>query len=548
MKTKLPFGGAFASALLVAGAAHAQVSITGPSTASTPYAVGLNPAVKVYSVATVDNTGAAADDTFTRIGGGSYSMVGIADGLGALDNNNGTFSIFMNHELVNTAGATRDHGSTGSFVSKWNINTNTLAVVSAGDLIQNVNLWNGTGYTTYNAGNPIPNVANAISRLCSADLPEVSAFSYGGLGTTERIFMNGEEKGAEGRAFAHILTGTNAGTSYELPYLGKFSWENSMASPFAQNKTIVMGTDDTTPGQVYMYVGTKTSSGSEIERAGLTNGVLYGVVANGLASEDRTTGVGGASVAFTMTNLGDVSAKTGATLQAESVTAGITQFLRPEDGAWDTQSNNKFYFVTTDRVDEIKAGVDSGDAGTAVDQIGRSRLWSMTFSDIANPENGGTIQMLLDGTEAGQMFDNMTVDSVGNVILQEDVGGYAHNGKVWSYNPATDALTLLIQHDAARFGEIQTGSAVLAATSPYTNDEEFSGVIDITSIMQGSSLYDANTANRWYAMVDQAHYSTGISAAQVEGGQLLIFSTPEPSRGVLMLLGLGALVARRRRK
>jgi hypothetical protein len=35
-----------------------------------------------------------------------------------------------------------------------------------------------------------------------------------------------------------------------------------------------MATDDSTPGQVYMHVGTKTDTGNEVQRAGLANGKL----------------------------------------------------------------------------------------------------------------------------------------------------------------------------------------------------------------------------------------------------------------------------------
>ena len=73
--------------------------------------------------------------------------------------------------------------------------------------------------------------------------------------------MDGEEvtndpiTGNGGRAFAHIVTGPGAGISYELPYLGEFAWENAVASPYEQDKTIVIGMDDSTPGQVYVYIG-----------------------------------------------------------------------------------------------------------------------------------------------------------------------------------------------------------------------------------------------------------------------------------------------------
>jgi hypothetical protein len=44
---------------------------------------------------------------------------------------------------------------------------------------------------------------------------------------------------------------STTGISYELPSLGKFAWENSVASPYEQVKTIAVGMDDSTPGQVF---------------------------------------------------------------------------------------------------------------------------------------------------------------------------------------------------------------------------------------------------------------------------------------------------------
>jgi hypothetical protein len=59
---------------------------------------------------------------------GGYRMVGIPDGLGAFDNGDGTFTLLMNHELGNTAGITRAHGSVGAFVSEWVVDKTTLQV------------------------------------------------------------------------------------------------------------------------------------------------------------------------------------------------------------------------------------------------------------------------------------------------------------------------------------------------------------------------------------------------------------------------------------
>ncbi|MEJ7680251.1 MAG: hypothetical protein WKG06_20835 [Segetibacter sp.] len=177
-------------------------------------------------------------------------MVGIPDGLGAFDNGDSTFTLMMNHELTNTAGILRAHDSARAFVSKWIINKSNLRVMNGSDLIQKVYVWDTVTHSFMKR-------STAFSRFCSTDLPPVSAFynSTSALGTQERIFMNGEENGMEGRAVGHIVTGTEAGTSYELPYLGKFAWENSVACPTLSDKTVVAGMDDGPGGQVYLYIG-----------------------------------------------------------------------------------------------------------------------------------------------------------------------------------------------------------------------------------------------------------------------------------------------------
>ena len=68
---------------------------------------------------------------------------------------------------------------------------------------------------------------------------------------------------------------------------------------------------------------------------------------------------------------------------------------------------------------------------------------------------------MLDGTEAGNMFDNMTINQRGHILLQEDVGNQRHLGKIFQYNIASDTLTEVARHDAARFGDFNrpaTGS------------------------------------------------------------------------------------------
>jgi hypothetical protein len=342
--------------------------------------------------------------------------------------------------------------------------------------------------------------------------------------------MHGEE-GGSGWQQATVVTGSDAGKSYQL---GKFNlttnnsgltgigaWENALANPFAQDKTIVIGNNDGGTGimtnSVAVYVGTKQSTGSEVDKAGLTNGTLKFVNIAGMAVEG-STGRGNTVLPATPAP--------GAAFTLSATTS--TTFLRPEDGAWDPANPSKYYFVTTDRYDNAKDGLSGAN--------GYSRLWRLNFTDITNPDLGGTTDLLLDGTEAGQMFDNMTIDGNGNIILEEDVGGNAHNGKIWTYNPTNDSLTALVMHDPAKFGDIGVAATV-------TNDEEGSGIIDITKIITGT---DAGGV-RYYLTSDQIHSANGTPGV-VENGQLLVIATPEPGRAMLLVAGLGAMALRRRRK
>jgi len=520
----------------LAAPAFAQ-TIQGPSSSETPYYVNVPSNVEIISLLTV------GDSVNTKPNGmDPYRMVGIPDGLGAFDNNDGTITVVMNHELASNRGIVRQNGATGGFVSQWIIRKSDLAVLHGGDLVKEQMTWNPSTMS-FVAG------PSAMNRLCSADLPEVSAFYNGksGKGYTGRIFMNGEESGNEGRAFAHIVTGPGAGISYELPSLGRFSWENSIASPYEQDKTVVIGLDDSTPGQVYVYIGEKQSTGSEIEKAGLHGGSLYGIKVAGFPREDvasaatRTAGIP-SGTRFALHNFGDVRTTTGAALQSASVAAEVTEFLRPEDGAWDVRNPNVFYFVTTDRFDQTKDGSGA--------TIARSRLHRLTFDDIRNPAAGGKIDMLIDGTGPGQMFDNMTVDSDGNILLQEDPGNQAHAAKIWKYFPARNELMLLAKSDPARYGA-REGGVITPATAPFTADEESSGIIEVTSLfLAGGKDNDEGKRGdegrrgddrdgkgprwmkkdkRYYLGVVQAHYPHP-DAELVEGGQLFLMGVPKTSR------------------
>jgi autotransporter-associated beta strand protein len=532
-----------ARSFLVAAAAtvslSAQSLITGPSSSQTPYLTPTAPGWSSTSILTVGDA----------IGG--YQMVGIPDGLGAFDNGNGTMTVLANHELGNTSGTVRGHGAIGAFVSKWVINTSTWQVISGGDLVTsaaNQMMWNGTTWAQ-------PSTPYAIARLCSADLPKAAAFwdASTSFGYDGRIFMNGEETGVEGKAFAWIVTGTDAGKMYELPHLGKNSWENALArssygvSPGAANllQTAVALTDDTTPGEVFLYLGTKTNSGNAVQRAGLTNGQMYGIKVNtttsgytGAVTLENATGINGTFLLAPIFTNSTIAAKTGAEFQTAATAAGTTQFARPEDAHW--LDHDSLLFATT---------------GATVNSIVvSSKIYQLDFnSDATNGilTTGGNINVVvnaanmtgLDGAKAST-FDNLTVGEDGKLYIQEDPGANAYVAKHWvvDLSQSTQALrestaVQIFESDRSRFS---TGAAQF-----QTIDEEHSGIIDITSIVN-----DGITGSKWFLVATQNHATaTGASAATlVEGGQFIALNYKVGSNSGLVgnLLTLdngGAIVA-----
>ena len=489
--------GVLAAAVAAAAAFASQGAQTGPSSSASPYALGSEPGVVTKSILTV------GDSVNLKPDGTPYRMVGIPDGLGAFDNGNGTFTLLMNHELGSTQGIVRAHGARGSFVSKWTIEKGSLRVLHGEDQIEDLWVWNGsTWQVSSNDGAP-----TRLNRLCSADLPPVSAFynAATGNGFDGLLYMNGEEGGTQGRPFGHVV---DTGQTFELtPWLGNISFENVVAHPDTGDATVVVNLDDgdaTVGQQVYLYAGTKRSAGNPVQKAGLVGGHLFGLKVLGAPQSEyqKTDWEVGDEFAVQFV---DVSAHAGnaAQLEADSQAGGVTNFQRPEDGAWDPQSPSDFYFVTTSSFGPLPGE----------NRTGETRLWRLRLPDPSDPSAGGRITLLVSGPVGAsgdanapgpQMFDNMTVDR-GKVIMVEDVGNQPYLGGAWVYDISSGNLTRVARHDPDRF--------VQGAPGFLTQDEEMSGIIPAPFLGAGKYLVDI-----------QAHYN--ITGELVQGGQLLELKLP----------------------
>lgn len=491
---------ALAAALATCLSSWAQ---QGPSTAVDPYVISHLPGVEIKSILTVDD-----GESVPKTGGGTTRLVGIPDGIGAYDGadvgESGFFYLLVNHEINRTQGTVRDHGSIGSFVSKWKIDKSTHEVVEGDDLIKEFYEWND-GTSSYDVVTP---GTFSFSRMCSADLPPVTAlFNSGtGLGSTEIIYLNGEEN-SDGRAFAHVVTGDDAGKSYHLSHMGFSAFENVLASPFEQDTTVVILTDDESNGEVYVYVGAKQSTGTEPEKAGLVGGNLYALAVDGKPYERANVIANeiGLVEDFSLKLIGSPGDRP--VDESDTETRGMTpetsQSLKmggPEDGAWDTRPGmeNVFYFAT------------KGTGSNGLNAV--TRIWKLEFNDISDPSAGGVMTLLQDGpaNRLGSL-DNMDfeiIDGRAKLYIQEDLGGESRLSKIWEYDIDSGLIEEIAEHDPRFFSP--EGSDFL------TENEESSGILSLKEIL----------GEGWFAGSVQVHTSSGLSDSGelVEYGQLFLMN------------------------
>jgi hypothetical protein len=121
---------------------------------------------------------------------------------------------------------------------------------------------------------------------------------------------------------------------------------------------------------------------------------------------------------------------------------------------------------------------------TTADINTNCRLWRLRFDDIRkDPEKGGTIEILLTGSEGHRMLDNVTIDPFGRIVMDEDPGNNSRVSKIWLYQIATGEFIEVAHHNPKFFDP-----TILNNSSFITQDEESSGIVDASdsSVTVGS--------------------------------------------------------------
>ena len=479
---------------------------------------------------------------FTTSADKTFAMAGIPDGLGISETEDGYY-VWMNHELAATEEVedpatggstpsnqgdvpqtdvievpiTSDISSTvdgqiqGSRVSLWQFDKDWNAI-GGKNLIDTVVDSTGTYELNLDTGEYVSTEPNSdatlsFSRFCSGYLAD-SGFVGG------PVWFAPEESGDSGRGFAV----TPDGTAQSIEGLGRYSKENVVsASQYrADNseQTVLISTEDYADGEVYMYVGQQT----EEDPNGFENGDLYVLRVDGY---DFETIPEGESFKATWTPVPeDIALNPDGTVLSNWVNAEdhSTNFQRPEDIAEDPNNPGSFYFATTGTQEKPGGDVEdeADNAATpeeAANPYGKLYHLSLNPDDPTAPVED--FKMVHEGGFGnGVSYDNITVDSNGNVLIQEDETAFGgdvmkaenRDAGIWSYNIDSDEATFITKLD-----ESAAGAQFNDPQEP--GEWESSGIIEVDP-GESSYLFDV-----------QAHTVEDpdvLGGNYAEGGQLIL--------------------------
>jgi hypothetical protein len=419
----------------------------------------------------------------------NYTFANIPDGLGAVQVVNGAIDVFVNHELENET----DEGGFAK-VSKLRLNQSNGGVIGAELII---------------------NGSEEYRRLCSASLVE-------GYGFEHPIFLTNEEVD-DGLVLA--IDAIN-GSVKEMPWLGKFSHENTIHVPYFSNtinKTVVLGFEDGEPteSEVYMYIANSPKdllTGKGQLYVFGTNATNTSGNQSRLDSWDDIYFSNGTVNGNFIPLRWDYKTQNETDLDNEAISVGGFQFIRPEDGAMDKRSGleNILYMAETGSdLDENDGIIPTGANGQ---NWTYGRMYEFKFTDPKDPTKI-SFKIMMDGNDPSAPGFNVmknpdNVDtSQKSLMINEDVidANRVNAATILPYNITNNAK--IIQVDLI---QESVNPKVIAYVNQIEDmaakhgDWESSGILDVSMYYgEGSWLVDV-----------QAH-------TLKEGGQLLLMKIPD---------------------
>ena len=371
--------------------------------------------------------------TFNDILSNGYVFPRLPDGLALIHNRDGLVDIFVNHELA------LDKVNEYAKVSK-------LTVDKTGRIISGELIEDGSG---------------KYERFCSATI-----FTENGFKTP--LFVTNEE--IEGGIVVAYDTVTKNKT--EMPWLGKFSHENTILMPNKNNKTIAFTTEDGEPNhsQLYMFISDNPTN--------FLNGIgqLYVLIGkNNITSfQDLQKGIiyNGHFQPVTWNWMTQNSTE----LEKEVQNLNALDFMRLEDADYNKVDSSLIYITDTGS-DEFGEKYEDG-------RLYQFEIIEPSFNraDNANVINYTNnykvkISILLDGDDGDDLRnpDNIAT-SKKSIMIQEDLNDYniidgGVNARVLKYDFTSHNLNPVAIVDQSQ-----------DISHPKAGEWESSGIIEVFNI------------------------------------------------------------------
>lgn len=231
-------------------------------------------------------------------------------------------------------------------------------------------------------------------------------------------------------------------------------------------------------------------------------------------------------------------------------TVNSTNFRRPEDIHEDPNNPGVFYLVTTGRTE--KNGSLTEQAATPEEADNPYGKLHRLILNPEDPTGNATFEFLMaGGPETGVSYDNMVVDSQGNVLIQEDRTAFGEDvmfaqqrqGSIVSYNIAENEG--VVGNDNVDFVFTLNQAAIDPAVAQDYGNWESSGIVEIGDT--GAYLFDVQAHSIRDAVLpdgrtvgkndegngDEIFYQGRYS----QGGQILLAVPVEPVSGSGEIIG-----------
>ncbi len=433
------------------------------------------------------------------------------DGLGAFSDGR-SITIFASHEL-NSSGVTSSNGGPAflfSRVSRLQLDPRSLRITE-GDYVED-----GSG---------------GYIRFCSA------TWAGADEGLRNGLFLTGEENGATAKGSV-VLAITAQGQKTELPHLGAFSHENTIAIP-GYRDIVTLGTDDSQgQSELYMYV-------AKNERALLSGdqskGHLYvfktdakSAAGNPLHSGNMAVGqtIKGRFVAIDdPADLGAAPADRYGRLQAKVDALGAMPFVRLEDadyvrGRRHAKGEPTAYFVDTGSESTTGRTQVGADCGGPCDPYGS--IYKIELSDD-DPTRWAELTLVArsSGPNSGWSSPDNIALSRKSIMIMEDPANTQWDGSrapgIWNASlyprGRVGAFQQVVRATQETLIPGAAGKCVDAAGLCW----ETSGIISTGELLgPGTWLFDVQAHTLPFAV------GTGADAKQYskESGQLMYLRLP----------------------